>query len=403
MHNKLPVTVLSGFLGAGKTTVLNHVLHNREGMRVAVIVNDMSEINIDAQLIQQGGAALSRTEEQLVQLTNGCICCVLRHDLIQEVQRLAQEGRYDYLLIESSGISTPMPIAESFSAIDQTGKLLSDFARLDTMVTVVDGFNFMRDYQSLDDLADRGIADGTTKTDDYAVVDLLVEQVEFADVILLNKIDLISSEEKDRLIAILQKLNPTAEIIPVERGQVELNRILNTGKYDAELATISVELLKESRHAHIHHDTLHGISSFVYEARRPFHPERLMTALESDALLSLLRSKGFVWLATRHDLVGVWSQAGQVVTLDYGGEWWDTIPQTEWPDDPEIRAEIESLFTGEYGDRRIELVCIGQDMDEQAIRATLDACLLTDAEMAQGPQKWTSFYDPFEEWIPYSD
>lgn len=399
MEKKLPVTVLSGFLGAGKTTVLNHVLNNREGLRVAVIVNDMSQINIDAQLIQIGGAALSRTDEQLVQLTNGCICCSLRGDLLSEVRRLAEADRYDYLLIESSGISTPMPIAESFTTEDDTGGLLSDIAQLDTMVSVVDAFNFMHDYQSLDDLVDRGLESDTT--DDRAVVDLLVEQIEFADVILLNKVDLVSQEQIDRLTAILHKLNPTAEIIPTEKGRVVLDRILNTGKYDMELAAVSAEWLKESRHAHIHHhEHEHGISSFLYEARRPFHPERLMDALEGDALLSLLRSKGFIWLATRNDLVGVWSQAGQVVNLEYGGEWWATIPLEEWPDDPEIRAEIEALIIGEYGDRRQELVCIGHDMDEAKVRATLDACLLTDREMAQGHKKWVKFKDPFDEWIP---
>lgn len=397
MENKLPVTVLSGFLGAGKTTTLNHVLNNRAGMRVAVIVNDMSEINIDAKLIQQGGATLSRTDEQLVQLTNGCICCSLRNDLLAEVRRLAEEDRFDYLLIESSGISEPLPIAESFTTEDETGTILSDFARLDTLVTLVDAYNFMRDYQSLDDLVDRDL---TEDDDERAVVDLLVEQIEFADVILLNKIDLVDADRQAQLMAILQKLNPTAEIIPTEKGQVDLGRILNTGKYDMETAAaLSAEWLKESHHEHIHHDEVHGISSFVYKARRPFHPIRLMNALEGDALNSLLRSKGFVWLATRNDLVGIWSQAGQVITIEYGGEWWAVIPKVEWPDEPEIVAELESLFDGEYGDRRVELVCIGQDMDEAAIRATLNACLLTDQEMRQGPKKWAKYKDPFGGWI----
>ncbi len=398
MEKKLPVTVLSGFLGAGKTTVLNHVLHNRTGMRVAVIVNDMSQINIDAQLIQQGGAALSRTDEQLVEMTNGCICCTLREDLLVEVEQLARQGRFDYLLIESSGISEPLPVAETFTFEGSDGQRLHEIAQLDTMVTVIDAFNFMNEFDTMDELWERGI--GNDDHDERTVIDLLVDQVEFADVLLINKIDLVAADHLNRLEAVLRRLNPTAKILRIEHGQVPIQDVMGTGRFDFELASLSPEWLKEVRGTHIPEHEEYGISSFTYLARRPFHPERLMEALESDALLSLLRSKGFIWLASRNNTVGVWSQAGKVVTLEYGGEWWATVSRNEWPDDPELLVEIEALFEGDFGDRRIELVCIGQDMDEAVVRATLDACLLTDREMSQGPNKWRKLKDPFGEWIP---
>lgn len=394
----LPVTVLSGFLGAGKTTVLNHVLNNREGRRVAVIVNDMSEINIDVRLVRDGGAELSRVDEELVEMTNGCICCTLREDLLDEVARLAKEDRFDYLLVESSGISEPLPVAETFTFVDDGGTSLSEVARLDTMVTVVDAYNFMRDYRSSDELSERGLA--VSEEDTRSIVDLLVEQVEFADVILINKIDLVEPDALNQLEAILNRLNPGAKIVRIDHGQVELDEILNTGRFDFELAALSPEWLQNSHdHDHDHSEAAeYGISSFVFQARRPFHPGRLFEALESDALDCLIRSKGFVWLATRHNEIGIWSQAGSLVTLEYGGSWWTVTPKDEWPDTAEYLAEISSTMEEPFGDRRQELVLIGLEMDRAQVESIFEACLLTDAEMAQGPKQWRKLDDPFGDW-----
>ncbi|HML24175.1 MAG TPA: GTP-binding protein [Aggregatilinea sp.] len=395
MPEQLPVTVLSGFLGAGKTTVLNHILNNREGLRVAVIVNDMSEINVDAQLIR-GEGSLSRVDEKLVELTNGCICCSLREDLLEEVARLAREGRFDYLLIEASGVSEPMPIAATFTFPDGMGRALSDFARLDTTVTVVSASNWLKDYQSREDVQDRGL--GMNPDDDRSIVDLLVEQVEFADVIVMNKIDLASPDEIARLESVLRRLNPDARILRAEYGQIPLDAVLNTGAFDFDRATALPLVLADAGHTHADTDE-YGISSVAFRARRPFHPERLDDLIQGDLFDPILRSKGTIWLASRPEDVILWSQAGDQLELELLGTWWADTPRDEWPDDPEERAEIEAGWHESVGDRRQELVFIGLHLDRASLYPALEACLLTEAEMALGPDGWAeSFDDPFPEW-----
>ena len=394
--NKLPVTVLSGFLGAGKTTVLNHILHNRENRRVAVIVNDMSEVNIDAASVQSE-VTLNRSEEKLVEMSNGCICCTLREDLLLEINKLAKQGRFDYLVIESTGISEPLPVAETFTFADEVGQSLSDVASLDTMVTVVDAANFLNDYNEAQYLQQTGESLG--EDDERTVADLLVEQIEFADVILINKTDLVSLQHIERVKAAVAALNPVAKTITIANGKVDLSDVINTGLFDFEKAQQAPGWLKEMRGEHLPETEAYGIESFVYRARKPFHPQKFYDFLHSKNLAGkLLRSKGYFWLATRPNYAGQWSQAGGIARYGYAGLFWKAVPKNEWPEDPDYLASIEKSWQEPFGDMRQELVFIGQGLDKTALCQALDNCLLREAEIFAGKSYWVTLDDPFPAW-----
>ena len=396
IQTQLPVTVLSGFLGAGKTTVLNHILNNRDGLRVAVIVNDMSEINIDAATVKNE-ISFNRAEEKLVEMSNGCICCTLREDLLEEIERLAHEGKYDYLVIESTGISEPLPVAETFTFAGEDGKSLSEISRLDSMVTVVDALNFLKDYDEAEFLNEVGESLG--EEDERSVADLLVEQVEFADILLISKTDLVSEQELARLKSILQTLNTEAIQVPIEHGKVPLDKVLNTGRFSFERAQQSPGWLKEMRGEHVPETEEFGISSFSYEARRPFDPQKFYDFIHSkDIAGKLIRSKGFFWLATRPQLAGSWSQAGGMARYGAAGLFWKAVPKEQWPEDPEYLKAIEEQWMEPFGDMRQELVFIGQGLNKNDIIERLDRCLLTDDQLIQGHHVWAEMPDPFPAW-----
>ena len=385
-----------GFLGAGKTTVLSHILNNREGKKVAVIVNDMSEINIDASIVQTD-VSLNRSEEKLVEMSNGCICCTLREDLLEEVTKLAQEGRFDYLVIESTGISEPLPVAETFTFADEEGVSLSDVADLDTMVTVVDAVNFLKDYDEAKYLQDTGESLG--EEDERSVADLLVDQVEFADVILVSKTDLASEADIERLVAIIRTLNTDAKIVPIAQGQVSVDEVLNTGLFDFERAQQAPGWLKEMRGEHVPETEEYGIGSFSYKARRPFHPEKFHQFLHStDKYGKLIRSKGYFWLASRPEFAGQWSQAGGIARYGFAGMFWKAIPKNNWPTDEEYLQSIDKVWVEPFGDMRQELVFIGQGLDQESMTEALDDCLLSEEDVLKGKAYWATLQDPFPEW-----
>ena len=396
VFNRLPVTVLSGFLGAGKTTVLSHILNNRQNKKVAVIVNDMSEINIDASMVKNE-VSLNHSEEKLVEMSNGCICCTLREDLLLEVNKLAKDNKFDHLVIESTGISEPLPVAETFTFADENGVSLSEVAKLDTMVTVVDAVNFLKDYEDAKYLQDTGESLG--EDDERSVADLLVDQIEFADVILISKTDLVEEKDISKLNAILKNLNTNARILPITMGEVEIEDVLDTGLFDFEKAKEAPGWLKEMRGDHTPETEEYGITSFSYVARRPFLPEKFFNFVhDTQKFGKLIRSKGYFWLGSRLEYAGQWSQAGGIARYGFAGMFWRSVPKKDWPTDEESLKTIRENWVEPFGDMRQELVFIGQNLDQESMIKALDDCLVSEDDMLKGEEFWTSLEDPFPPW-----